>query len=332
MKHITLACGNGASENNALIQNVFFKAFQNEILAQNNDSALLPPLGKMAFSTDSYTISPLFFAGGDIGKLSVCGTCNDLAMMGARPRFLSASFIIEEGFEVEKLEQIASSMREECAKNGVLIVTGDTKVVGKGSADGIYINTAGIGEIIYEGLSPQRITQGDLIIVSNSIGKHGASIFAQREGIDLVSDLASDCASLFPLLQSLFDTNLEIHALRDATRGGLAAVLNEWAMASRQCIQVQQEQIPISDGVQGICEFLGFEAYALANEGTFVMALPSTQASTALDLLRSHPLGKEAQIIGEVNAQYPSKVVLQSAYGTKRFLDMPSGELLPRIC
>ncbi|MCE3046829.1 hydrogenase expression/formation protein HypE [Helicobacter kayseriensis] len=332
MERVTLACGNGASENNALIQRVFFKHFENQILIQGNDSAILPSLSKMAFSTDSYTISPLFFAGGDIGKLSICGTCNDLTMMGARPKYLSASFIIEEGFELKQLEKIAQSMAEECRKNGVLIVTGDTKVVGRGHADGIYINTAGIGEVIYEGLNPQSLQHGDVIIVSNSIGKHGASIFSQREGIDLVSHLYSDCASLFPLVQTLFQSNLTLRALRDATRGGLAAVLNEWARSSQTCICIDEKQVPISDEVQGICEFLGLEAYALANEGTFVLALPKSDALRALEILHSHPLGKEAQIIGEVGGEYKQRVILDSGYGTRRFLDMPSGEILPRIC
>lgn len=333
MQTVTLACGNGASENNRLIQNVFFKHFKNEILNQSNDSALLPQMGKTAFSTDSYTITPLFFRGGDIGKLSICGTCNDLAMMGAKPRFLSASFIIEEGFEIAQLEQIASSMAKECQVNGVQIVTGDTKVVSKGNADGIYINTAGIGEIVYEGLDPHKLNASDVMIVSNEIGKHGASIFAQREGIDLVSNLDSDCASLYPILQLLFASGVKLSALRDATRGGLAAVLNEWAIASSVCIHLKEDKIPISSEVQGICEFLGLEAYSLANEGTFVLALPESEAPKALEILHTHPLGVNARIIGSVcQDTYQGRVVLHSSYGTKRFLDMPSGEILPRIC
>lgn len=331
-KIVTLAAGNGASENNVLIETVFYKHFKNDILLQAGDSALLPQMSKIAFSTDSYTISPLFFRGGDIGKLSICGTCNDLAMMGARPKYLSASFIIEEGFELEKLEQIAESMAQECQKNDVLIVTGDTKVVGKGYADGVYINTSGIGELVYEGLGAEKIDEGLAILVSNSIGKHGASIFAQREGINLVSKLSSDCASLFPLLQGIFASGIQITALRDATRGGLAAVLNEWAKASKKCIHIEEKAVPICDEVQGICEFLGLEAYSLANEGTFVMALPKEDAQRALELLRAHPLGMEAQIIGHVDCEYCGKVVLHSGYGTRRFLDMPSGEILPRIC
>lgn len=329
---ISLACGNGASENNALIEGIFYKHFKNEILEQSNDASVFEAKGKLAFSTDSFTISPLFFNGGDIGKLSICGTCNDLVMMGAKPKYLSASFIIEEGFEVKDLEKIAVSMAKECEKNGVKIITGDTKVVAKGQADGVYINTAGIGEVIYEGISASSLSEGDIIIVSNSIGKHGASIFAQREGIELVSDLASDCASLWQVLKGVFESGVKIKALRDATRGGLSAVLNEWVKASKVCIQLQEENIPISSEVQGICEFLGLEAYALANEGTFVLAVPESEAERVLELLRANPLSAEAQIIGKVDKEYEGKVVLCSSYGTKRFLDMPSGEILPRIC
>lgn len=329
---ISLACGNGASENNALIEGIFYKHFKNEILEQSNDASVFEAKGKLAFSTDSFTISPLFFNGGDIGKLSICGTCNDLVMMGAKPKYLSASFIIEEGFEVKDLEKIAISMAKECEKNGVKIITGDTKVVAKGQADGVYINTAGIGEVIYEGISASSLSEGDIIIVSNSIGKHGASIFAQREGIELVSDLASDCASLWQVLKGVFESGVKIKALRDATRGGLSAVLNEWVKASKVCIQLQEENIPISSEVQGICEFLGLEAYALANEGTFVLAVPESEAERVLELLRANPLSAEAQIIGKVDKEYEGKVVLCSSYGTKRFLDMPSGEILPRIC
>lgn len=329
---VSLACGNGASENNALIEGIFYKHFKNEILEQSNDASVFEASGKLAFSTDSFTISPLFFNGGDIGKLSICGTCNDLVMMGAKPKYLSASFIIEEGFEVEKLEQIVISMAKECEKNGVKIITGDTKVVAKGQADGVYINTAGIGEVIYEGISVNNLSDGDVIIVSNSIGKHGASIFAQREGIELVSNLQSDCASLWQVLEGVFKSGVKIKALRDATRGGLSAVLNEWAKASKVCIQLEEENIPISSEVQGICEFLGLEAYALANEGTFVMAVPQSETERVLELLHCNPLSVEARAIGKVDKEYEGKVVLCSSYGTKRFLDMPSGEILPRIC
>lgn len=332
LEKITLACGNGASENNALIERIFYKHFKNEILEQSNDASVFQAQGKLAFSTDSFTISPLFFNGGDIGKLSICGTCNDLVMMGAKPKYLSASFIIEEGFDVQKLDLIALSMAKECEKNSVKIITGDTKVVARGQADGVYINTAGIGEIIYEGISASNLTCGDVIIVSNSIGKHGASIFAQREGIDLVSNLQSDCASLWQVLEEAFKSGMKIKALRDATRGGLSAVLNEWVKASKVCIELEEERVPISTEVQGICEFLGLEAYALANEGTFVMAIPESESLRMLELLHRNPLSSQAQIIGKVTQDYEGKVVLHSSYGTKRFLDMPSGEILPRIC
>lgn len=332
LEKISLACGNGASENNALIEGIFYKHFRNEILEQSNDAAIFQSNGKLAFSTDSFTISPLFFNGGDIGKLSICGTCNDLVMMGAKPKYLSASFIIEEGFEIEKLEKIALSMANECKKNDVKIITGDTKVVARGQADGVYINTTGIGEVVYEGICSSNLSEGDVIIVSNSIGKHGASIFAQREGIELVSSLDSDCASLWQVLENVFKSGVKIKALRDATRGGISAVLNEWVKSSQVCIQIQEESIPISSEVQGICEFLGLEAYALANEGTFVVAVAQDDAERIIDLLHQNPLSSEAKIIGKVDREHIGKVVLCTSYGTKRFLDMPSGEILPRIC
>ncbi len=223
----------------------------------------------LAFSTDSFTVSPLFFNGANIGKLAICGTCNDLAMMGAKPKYLTCSVIIEEGFEVEQLEIIVNSMKEELAKNEAIIVSGDTKVVPRGAVDKIFINTTGIGEILYSGISSNSITEDDLILVSRDIGAHGATIFTAREGMDMHSNLKSDCNSLYPLVKALIDASIKITALRDATRGGVSAVLNEWAKQSNICIEVEEEQIPVSDEVKGICEMLGFEATNLANEGTF---------------------------------------------------------------
>lgn len=330
-KTISLAHGNGGAENNELIQEVFYKAFQNEILEKSEDSALIEN-EKLAFTSDSFTVSPLFFSGGNIGKLAICGTCNDLAMMGAKPKYLTCSFIIEEGFELETLKKIVSSMKEELAKNEAIIVAGDTKVVPKGAVDKIFINTSGIGEVLYQGLSSSKITKDELILVSRDIGTHGASIFTAREGINMQSNLKSDCASLFPQVKALLDSKLRIKAIRDATRGGISAVLNEWAKASNICIEVQEDKIPISDEVKGVCELLGFEASSLANEGTFVLAIYKDDALKALKILQSFEESKNASIIGEVSQQYLQKVVLNSSFGTKRFLETPSGELLPRIC
>ena len=331
MKTITLAHGNGGAENNELISKVFYKAFKNDILEKSEDAAVIHN-GELAFSTDSFTVSPLFFNGADIGKLAVCGTCNDLAMMGAKPKYLTCSVIIEEGFEIRSLEKIVRSMKEELAKNGAVVVSGDTKVVPKGSVDKIFINTTGIGEIQYKGISSNNISEDDLILVSRDIGAHGATIFAAREGMDLETSLKSDCTSLYPQVEALIKAGIKITALRDATRGGVSAVLNEWAKQSNICIEVEEEKIPICDEVKGICEMLGFEAMSLANEGTFVLAIPKDHAQKAIEVLHSFEEAHSASIIGKVTQQYEQKVILHSSWGTKRFLDTPTGELLPRIC
>jgi hydrogenase expression/formation protein HypE len=330
-KTITLAHGNGGAENNELIKEVFYDAFKNEILEKSEDAAVIQN-GTLAFSTDSFTVSPLFFNGANIGKLAICGTCNDLAMMGAKPKYLTCSVIIEEGFEVELLHKIVASMKEELAKNEAIIVSGDTKVVPKGSVDKIFINTTGIGEILYKGISSNNITQNDLILVNRDIGTHGATIFASREGMDMNSNLKSDCASLYPQVKALIDSGVKITALRDATRGGVSAVLNEWAKQSNVCIEVDEEKIPVCDEVKGICEMLGFEATNLANEGTFVLAIAKEDAVKAIEVLHTFSEASNACIIGCVTQQYSQKVVLNSSWGTKRFLDTPTGELLPRIC
>jgi hydrogenase expression/formation protein HypE len=223
-------------------------------------------------------------------------------------------------------------MKEELAKNEAIIVSGDTKVVPRGSVDKIFINTTGIGEILYKGISSNNITQNDLILVNRDIGTHGATIFASREGMDMNSNLKSDCASLYPQVKALIDGGVKITALRDATRGGVSAVLNEWAKQSNICIEVDEEKIPVCDEVKGICEMLGFEATNLANEGTFVLAIDKNDASKAIEILHTFSEASNACIIGTVTEQYPQKVVLNSAWGTKRFLDTPTGELLPRIC
>ncbi|MCI4406672.1 MAG: hydrogenase expression/formation protein HypE [Sulfuricurvum sp.] len=328
-KTITLAQGNGGEENNELIKKVFYKAFKNEILERSEDAAVI---GNLAMTTDSFTVSPLFFSGADIGKLAVCGTCNDLAMMGAQPKYLTCSVIIEEGFEVETLERIVESMRGELAINGAVVVSGDTKVVPKGSVDKIFINTTGLGEIVQAGISSNNVSEEEVILINRDIGCHGATIFAAREGIEMSSALKSDCNSLYPQVKALIDAGVKITAMRDATRGGVAAVLNEWARQSNVCIEVDEEKLPISDEVKGICEMLGFEATALANEGTFVLAIHKDYAQKALEVLKSFDVCTMASIVGEVTQKYPQKVILKSPWGTSRFLETPNGELLPRIC
>lgn len=329
-KTITLANGNGGEENNELITNVFYKAFKNDILEKSEDAAVLDIKGKIAMSTDSFTVSPLFFAGANIGKLAVCGTCNDLAMMGAKPKYMTIGVILEEGFSLRDLQKIVKSMKTELELNDTIIVSGDTKVMPKGTIDKIIINTTAIGEIQKEGISSNNISNDDIILVSRDIGCHGASIFAAREGIELSNNIQSDCASLYPIVQELIDQNINITALRDATRGGVSAVLNEWAKQSNICIEVEEDKIPVNQEVNGMCEMLGFEAISLANEGTFCLAIKKQDAQKALEILKKY--NENATILASVTDKQVKKVILNSSYGTSRYLDMPSGELLPRIC
>jgi hydrogenase expression/formation protein HypE len=329
-KTITLAHGNGGQENSELIEGIFYKNFKNDILNASEDAAILDIDGKIAMSSDSFTVTPLFFSGADIGKLAVCGTCNDLAMMGAKPKYLTCSVIIEEGFSTRDLEKIVRSMKKELEINDALIVSGDTKVVPKGSVDKIFINTTGIGEVKKEGISASNLSVDDVILVSRDIGAHGATIFIEREGMSMQSDLESDCKSLYPTVEALIDSGVKLVALRDATRGGVAAVLNEWAKSSDVCIEVEEGSIPVLPEVAGVCELLGFEATSLANEGTFCMVTKANHAQMALDVLKK--FNQNATIIAKVTDTHPKKVILNSSWGTKRFLDLPSGELLPRIC
>lgn len=328
-KIISLAHGNGGAENNELIRDVFYKAFKNDILDKSEDAAIIEG-GRLAFSTDSFTVTPLFFAGADIGKLAVCGTCNDLAMMGAKPKYLTCSVIIEEGFETRELEKIVRSMKKELDINGAIVVSGDTKVVPRGSVDKIFINTTGIGEVLQEGISSNNISCDDVVLLSRDIGCHGATIFASREGIELSSSLMSDCASLYPIVKSLIDEGIKITAMRDATRGGVSAALNEWSKQSNICIEIDEEKIIVSDEVMGLCEILGFDALTLANEGTFLLAVKKEEADKTVQILKSY--NKNASIIGRVTDKHLKKVIINSPWGTQRFLDVPTGELLPRIC
>jgi hydrogenase expression/formation protein HypE len=328
-KTVTIAHGNGGEENNELIEDIFYKHFANDILAKSEDAAIIED-GRLAFTTDSFTVSPLFFAGGDIGKLAVCGTCNDLAMMGAKPKYLTCSVIIEEGFSSSELEKIVRSMKRELEINGAIVVSGDTKVVPKGSVDKLFINTTGIGTVEQGGISSQALREGMSILVSRDIGRHGATIFSAREGIALESSLETDCASLYPQIKALMDADIEIVALRDATRGGVAALLNEWAKSSNICVELDEQSIPVVDEVRGICELLGFEAVNLANEGTYVLCVAKEDEERALEIMQQ--THQSATIIGSTTQQYIGKVLLNSPWGTKRFLDLPTGELLPRIC
>ncbi|AXQ15966.1 MAG: hydrogenase expression/formation protein HypE [Shewanella algae] len=331
-KRVQLSHGGGGREMAELINKLFFDAFDNPILRREEDAACLPLGGDCAFTTDSFTVAPLFFKGGDIGKLAIAGTVNDLAMMGAEPQYLSCGFIIEEGFEISRLKQIVASMADALSQCGARIVCGDTKVVPKGCADGIFINTSGVGRILKPGISAHALRNGDAILLSRDIGRHGAAILSAREGLELESELSSDCAVLWNVVEQLIAANLEIHAMRDATRGGLSAVLNEWAKASNKGITLRETAIPVCDEVRGVCELYGFEPWDLANEGSFVVALPRELAEGAVEIMRRFGHCDQACIIGEVGEQHPGKVVLESAWGSRRYLDLPQGELLPRIC
>jgi len=332
-KKILLSHGGGGEETQNLIKDLFFKHFDNEILLRMEDAAsLVMHDHKIAFTTDSFVVSPLFFKGGNIGKLAIAGTVNDLSMMGAKPRYMTCSFMIEEGFLYSHLEEIVMTMRDEMAKSGVKIVAGDTKVVPRGGVDGLFINTSGIGEIMCENISAHNLENDDVIIVSNEIGNHGACILATREEIELVSDLQTDCTSLWKPVEALIDAGVKIHALRDATRGGLSAVLNEWAETSKVCIEVDEAKIPVAQEVKGVCELLGFEPYEFANEGTMVICLPQSEAQKAIEVLQKFPETAKCALIGKVTNAFTCKVVLHTPWGSERFLEPPKGELLPRIC
>ena len=300
------------------------------------DSALLSVgEGMIAFTTDSFVIDPLFFPGGNIGKLAVCGTVNDLAVSGAEPRFLSAAFIIEEGFEVSELDAIVSSMAAEAEAAGVMIITGDTKVVEKGQCDRIFINTAGVGVLPREHMhisSGASVKEGDRLIISGPPGDHAVAILASRRKLSFDQPLISDCASLNRMTGKILEKPAAVHFMRDLTRGGLAAVLNELATMTGWGITVNEESIPIAEPVRGLCEILGFDPLTLASEGRVVIVTAREAADRIVAILHSDPLGRESAVIGEITAARRGRVVLNSSTGGRRFLDMPSGLLLPRIC
>ena len=327
MKKILLAHGGGGQEMNEFINGLIFRIFDNEILAQSNDSAILNLSGKLAFSTDSFVVSPTKFPGGDIGKIAVCGTINDLAMVGAKPRYISCALIIEEGLGIDELKEILNSMKSTADEAGVSIVCGDTKVVSKGSCDKIFINTSGIGEIIKES-RVGNLKSGAKILLSGDVGRHGAVILANRNELNL--DLQSDCKPLNNVVEALLNANIAPLAMRDATRGGLSAVLNEWAKACGRDIKISEESIAVSDEVMGICEILGFEPYELANEGTFVLAVEPQDEMKALEILKK--FDPKSSTIGEILDSNKANVIIQNSYGASRFMEPPKGELLPRIC
>jgi len=365
---IVLAHGGGGRLTHQLIERIFLPAFSNSALDARHDGAVLPLGGsRLAFTTDSFVVRPLIFPGGNIGDLAVNGTLNDLAMCGARPLYLSAGFILEEGLEMETLRTVVTSMKEAAAKAGVQLVTGDTKVVDKGKGDGIFINTSGIGLVeVLPGLAtsarpgappvdkktgsgvphvspklrdvgitaigPQAVQPGDTVIISGDLGRHGIAILSVREGLEFESPILSDCANLWPAVEALLDAEIEIHCLRDLTRGGLATTLNEIAGDRNVCIRLEEALIPVDEVVQGACEILGLDPLYVANEGRFAAFVPEAQAAAALDVLKKVEVSQGSVRIGKVEETPGRTVVLQSRIGGNRVVDMLSGEQLPRIC
>ena len=330
---ILLAHGSGGRLAHDLVEKSLVKTLANPFLDRLDDSAVFDLSGRLAFTTDSYVVSPIFFPGGDIGKLAVCGTVNDLAMSGAKPLYLSLAFIVEEGLLLSELEKIVSSVQKAAEEAGVEIVTGDTKVVTRGSADKLFINTAGVG-VIPDGvdISGDKAKPGDKVILSGAIGDHGIAVMSQREGLSFATKLKSDCAPLGGLVADMLGASLNINCLRDPTRGGLATTLNELAGQSKVNIRIEEKAIPVREAVLGACEMLGFDPLYVANEGKLVAIVPPEDADKVLKAMKNNKYGREAVIIGEVADGPAGRVVMKTVLGAHRIVDMLVGDLLPRIC
>lgn len=330
---ILLAHGSGGKLAHDLVEKSFVTVLNNPFLALLDDSAVLNVNGKLAFTTDSYVVSPIFFPGGDIGKLAVCGTVNDLSMSGAKPLYLSLSFIIEEGFLLKDLERIVDSIKSTAEEAGVKIITGDTKVVEHGSVDRLFINTAGIGKIS-QGvrISGSNAKPGDKIILSGTIGDHGIAVLSQRQGLSFGTKLESDCAPLGQLVVEMLKASKNIHSLRDPTRGGLSTTLNELAKQSKVGIKIDESKIPIRDEVTGACEMLGLDPLYIANEGKLIAIVAPNDSDKILATIKKNRYGGNAVVIGEVITEHPGRVVMKTLLGSSRIVDMLVGEPLPRIC
>ncbi len=331
---IVMGHGSGGKMTHDLIQKTFLKALGNPILLSKDDAAKINVEGhRMAVSTDSHVVFPLFFPGGDIGKLAVCGTVNDVSMLGAQPLYLTAGFILEEGLEIVILEKVLDSIRLAAEEAGVFIVAGDTKVVQKGKADGLYITTCGIGRIPPGiDISGNNARQGDVVIVSGTIGDHGIAVLEARNELGFKSGIKSDVAPINHLVEAILSTGSPIHVLRDPTRGGLATTLNEIAIQSQVCILLDESSIPVTKEVSAVCEILGYDPLYVANEGKLIVILPEHKVSDVLEKMRNSPYGEQSSIIGKVSASPKGRVLIQTSLGTTRIVDMLSGEMLPRIC
>lgn len=330
---ITMAHGAGGRQTSELIDQVFKAHFSNPDLTADDAAVLVPPTRRMAVSTDGFIVSPAFFPGGNIGKLSICGTVNDLACMGAKPLYLTCAFVIEEGFPMEKLEEIAVAMEKTAKEAGVRIVSGDTKVAGKGQVDGIFITTTGMGEI-EEGVqtSGNLAKPGDAIIVTGDVGRHGCTILLAREEFGIEAEITSDCAPLWGTVKAVMDETHDIHVIRDATRGGVGTVLYEIAEQSNVGIRLDAASVPVDPAVKGVCGMLGLEPLYLACEGRLVIMAPKEVAPQIVEVLKKGPYSQNAAIIGEVTEEQPGRVVMTTEIGTQALLPQPGGELLPRIC
>jgi hydrogenase expression/formation protein HypE len=333
---IVLAHGGGGRLTHQLIEKIFIPAFSNSMLEQRHDGAVFSVNGsRLAFTTDSFVVRPLIFPGGNIGDLAINGTVNDLAMCGARPLFLSSGFILEEGLEMETLRTVVASMQRAAAEAKAKLVTGDTKVVDKGKGDGIFVNTSGVGIVeanVKTPIGPQSVQPGDAVIVSGDLGRHGIAILSVREGLEFESPILSDTACVWPAVEALLNAGIEIHCLRDLTRGGLATTLNEIAADRNVCIKLEEASIPVDEIVQGACEILGLDPLYIANEGRFAVFVPAAQADATLEIMKKIPVSQGSVRVGIVEESPERMVILQSRIGGNRVVDMLSGEQLPRIC
>ena len=333
MKNIKLEHGSGGALSRELTEDVIYPIIKNDTYTELSDAAVVKIEGEIAFTTDTFVVDPIFFPGGDIGKLAVCGTCNDLSVSGAEPLYLSLGLVLEEGFSIDELKRVLKSVKSTADPAGVKIITGDTKVVPKGKGGKIFINTTGIGRKVFQyTITTRRIRPGDAVIVTGPLGSHGIAVMASRESISIGSQIKSDTAFLYPMCRSLFDIGTDLRFLRDATRGGVAAILNEICADNNFGIDIYESQIPVLPDVQAVSDILGLNPIEIANEGVLIVIVAEKSVSAAIDTIKQHVAGRKTALIGKITETYPGKVILETKIGGKRILDYPRGLLLPRIC